>query len=64
MTTEDRIIICQLHRIACRNDGVVSKNARELLERILDEAGLDRGRVFEANGLDLDAYLASQPISR
>ena len=60
MTPEDRIIIRALCNRACNGD----LEARDRLERTLDEAGLDLGRVFEAMGLDVGAYFAFRPISR
>lgn len=60
MTTEDRAIIRDLYRAACRG----TLEARDRLERTIDEAGLDLGRVFEAIGLDIGTYSASRPISR
>ena len=48
MTPEDRIIIRALTNRAIGGD----VEARDRLERTLDEAGLDLGLVFDAMGLD------------
>lgn len=65
MTDEDRAIIRDLYRTACHGAGAAPRwEARDRLERTLDEAGLDLGRVFNAIGLDIGAYFASRPISR
>jgi hypothetical protein len=65
MTPEDRIIIRALYNTACHGAGAEPRwEARDRLERTLDEAGLDLGRVFDAMGLDVGAYFASRPISR
>ena len=65
MTDEDRAIIRDLYRTACHGAGAAPRwQARDRLERTLDEAGLDMARVFERLNLDLGAYFASRPISR
>lgn len=65
MTAEDRNLIRDLYQTACYGAGArVRWEARDRLDRTLDEAGLGLGRVFIAIGLDIGAYFASRPISR
>lgn len=65
MDAEDRAAIRELYRAACHGAGAPARwEARDRLARIVDEAGLDLARLFEALDLDLGAWFASRPISR
>jgi hypothetical protein len=54
MTVEDRIIIRDLY----------NAKAWDRLERVMDEAGLDLGRVLDAMNLDIGAASCSSRTSR
>lgn len=65
MTADDRAAIRGLYNAACHGAGAEARwEARDRMERIMDEAGLDMARVFDAMGLDLGAWFASRPIGR
>jgi hypothetical protein len=63
MAPEDRAIIRDLYRTACHGAGAGPRwEARDRLERIRDEAGLDLGLVFDAMGLDVGAYQRAEKM--